>query len=233
MKVTFSIIAINQREVIMKKLLTITLAIVILFSFAVTPVMAKKAGEVKDDVYTDGTYGFSFKIPAGWSHKISSSKKPDRIVLSQKSYPVPRAFQENRDFAQIPTITLLADTTSETAEGFFNKLMDSKFKSKQKDYFMKKLRLISRPHEVLKKMEVIVQKAKTVQLEARQQYTVEVPQRGSDRADVFSDFKAGGLFLTVRDGNVFAIQIMYEHQYYAQYNDLFFKTLLGSLKFKK
>lgn len=216
----------------MKKLLFIIFNLVLILSFAAIPAMAKKAGEIKDGIYTDDTYGFSFKVPAGWSDKISSAKKPDRIVLNQKSYPVPQEFQgDNIDFAQVPTMIFLADTTSHVVDTFFEKFMDPEFKSKQKDYFYKKLRLISKPHEVLEKGEITIEKSKSLYIRARQQYTIEIPQRGSDRADIVSDFKSGAVFFTVRDNYVLVIQIIYEHQYDAQYKDLFFSTLLKSLKF--
>ena len=79
-----------------------------------SPVAAgKKAGEIKDGVYTDATYNYTFKVPEGWGAKISSAKKPNRIVLSQKSYPIPRHFQGmgKEDYAQIPLIHVIADKT--------------------------------------------------------------------------------------------------------------------------
>ncbi len=218
----------------MKKSLYIALAIVLAIFVISAPAMAKKAGEVKDDVYTDHDYKFSFKIPPGWSAKISKSKKPDRIVLTQKSYAVPQQFQGGvkEDYAQIPTVIVIADTTSLKVGEFVDSLLNDKFKSDQKKYFMRKMKLISRSHEIMKRREITVAGAKSIQLEARQQYTIEIPQEGSDKADVVTDFKGGAMFFTVRDGRIFIIYTIYEWYYNTLNLDLFYKRLIPGLKFE-
>lgn len=218
----------------MKKSLYITLAIVLAVFVISAPVVAKKAGKVKDDVYTDNNYKFSFKIPTGWSTKISKSKKPDRIILTQKSYAVPQQFQGGAkgDYAQIPTIIVIADTTSLKVDEFVDSLLDDKFKSDQKKYFMRKLKLISKSYEIMKRREITVAGAKSIQIEARQQYTIEIPQAGSDKADVVTDFKGGAIFFTVRDGRIFIIYMIYEWYYNKPNLDLFYKRLIPGLKFE-
>ncbi len=211
--------------------ISIVTIFLVLFLFSM-PVMAKKAGEVEDNIFTDSEYGFSLEVPQGWAYKIYSAKKPERIAMDQKSYPVPQAYQGgNEDYAQIPMIIVLADTTSLGVDQFVAKMLDSEFDSKQKKYFMRRLRLISGQYEELKRKEVSIQDVKSIQLYARQQYTTEVPQRGSDKADVYTDFKAGVVFFYVRDGHVFIIHMIYEYQFNAQYSDLFDSKLIPSLKF--
>jgi len=224
----------------MRKRLYAVVVIMIIVCCACATAWAGKAGEIKDDVYTDIVFNFSFKIPTGWSASIKDAKSALRISMNQKSYPVPEQFKAHPDYAQIPTITVLADTTSLTVDQFLDNLLDGKTKSKQKDFFLRNLALISRPHEVLKRSDATVAGAKAIQLDVRQQYSLEVAKppdpdddqaAGSDRADVVNDFKAGIIFVTVRDGKVLAIHGICEYKLSAQYKDSF-GALFNSLMLK-
>ncbi|MCP4570588.1 MAG: hypothetical protein GY841_23635 [FCB group bacterium] len=217
----------------MKKSYSLIMAIILALCLISAPVMAKKAGEIKDKVYTDKDYKFSMQIPEGWSTKIGKDNRPDRMALDEKSYPYPQHFQGGgkEDYAQIPMMIVLVDTCSIPVDKFLENLLDSKYKSGQKKYFMKKLRLISKTHEILKQKDITFHKAKAIQIEARQAYSIEVAERGSDRADVVSDFKGGAMFLTVRDGKIFVFHMIYEYTYNMQYQDTF-NRLISSLKFE-
>lgn len=223
----------------MRKRLHALVAIMVIVCFAYGTAWAGKAGGIKDDVYTDSGFNFSFKIPAGWSASIKDAKSALRISMNQKSYPVPEQFKAHPDYAQIPTITVLADTTSLTVDQFLDNLLDGKAKSKQKDFFLRNLALISKPHEVLKRSDATVAGAKAIQLDVRQQYSLEVAKpmdpddeaAGTDRADVVNDFKAGIIFVTVRDGKVLVIHGICEYKLSAQYKDSF-GVLFNSLALK-
>ena len=217
----------------MKKRYSLVLAIILAFCLISAPVMAKKAGKIKNNTFTDEKYNISLSFSPDWSGKAGKFKAPDRFMMDQKSYPSPRHFQGGgkEDYTQIPTFTLLVDTCSVPVDKFLENLLDSKFKSKQKKYFMKKLRLISKPHEILKQKDVTLAGAKAIHLEARQQYTMEVAEPGSDRADVVTDFKAGAMFLTVRDGNIYICHMIFEYTYNRQYLDTF-NRIIASLKFE-
>jgi hypothetical protein len=195
------------------------------------PVLAKKAGEVKDDVYTDGTYKFSVKVPTGWSPTIKDDRSPLRLVMTQKSYPAPPQFQANRDYTQIPTISILVDTTSLTVDQFVDSLLDSKCKTKQKQFFVKNMPLIAKVHEVLKRSNVTIGDVKALALDIRQAYTVEVAQAGSDMATVVQDYKSGKIFAAVRNGKIYIIHGICEYKLNSSYDE-FFNGVFTSLKFE-
>lgn len=197
----------------MKRYVVIVLAVVFLFSLVSIPVYAKKAGEILEDVYTDNTYDFSFKVPTGWGAKMKKDKSALRVTLTQKSPVPPYHFQgELRDYMQIPTIRVLVDTTSKGVDEFVDELLNSEFESKQKKNMMKLLNLISKSHEIQKRRTLTVGGNRAVVVEARQAYTMEVSVERSDRAEVVQDFKSGAIFFTVRDGNIIVFHVICEYQ---------------------
>jgi hypothetical protein len=215
-----------------KKHLTIALTLLFLFSLIGMPVQAKKAGEIENDIYSDNDFGFSFKVPDKWSVKVKKSKSALRLTMEEKSPVPPQQFQgELRDYMQIPTIKILADTTSLTCEEFVDSLLSPEYDNKQKNFFMKSLNLISKPHEIQKRSNVTFEGANATVLEARQAYTMEVSARGSDRADVINDHKKGAIFFTVRDGNVIIIHMICEYKTSTSLMGVF-DALLKSLTFK-
>lgn len=215
----------------MKRVICLASVCLFLITVIAAPVLAKKAGEIKEDVYTDGLYKFSVKVPAGWASTVKDEKSPLRMVLTHKSYAVPQQFQGNPDYAQIPTITVLVDTTSLTVDQFIDSLLDGKFKSKQKSFFLKNMQLIAKPHDVLKRSPITVGDAKGIAMEVRQAYTVEVAQSGSDMADVVQDYKSGQIYLTVRNGHVYVIHGICEYKLNLTYKGTF-DAFFASLQFE-
>lgn len=215
----------------MKKAICLVLTCLFFVVVVAAPALAKKAGEVKDDVYTDANHKFSVKIPTGWSPTIKDERSPLRLVLTQKSYPVPEQFQSNRDYAQIPTISVLVDTTSLTVDQFVDSLLDSKCKSKQRQFFVRNMPSIAKVYDVLKRSNTTAGDAKALALEVRQQYSVEVAQSGSDMADVVQDYKSGKIFVTVKNGKAYVIHGICEYKLNTSY-DQFFTGVFNSLKFE-
>lgn len=206
----------------MKQTLYVILATSILCLMIAMPAFATKAGEIKDNVYTDTDYKFSFKIPDGWGTDVKSSKSAIRISMTQNSAPVPQQFQSGgKDYAQVPTLSVFVDTTSVTADQFIKNLTDPKFKSEQKKYFMQKLTIISKPFEVQKEKDVTIANAIAKAVEYKQRYTVEINEAGSDKANIVTDYKGGSIFAAVRDGKIYLFHIVYEYQYNAQYMGIF------------
>jgi hypothetical protein len=195
------------------KFIGIALTVVLFIACIGTPIQAKKAGEVKDNVYYDDSYNFSFAIPEGWSANIKSSKYALRLTMDQKSPVPPYQFQGAlRDYMQIPTMAVIVDTTSLGANEFVDSLLSPTFKSKQKKFMDKYLRIFSRPYEMVKRQEVTFKGKLAVMMEARQPYEITVAQGRSDKADVVNDNKYGTVFVTVRDGHVYLITMICEYR---------------------
>lgn len=215
----------------MRKCVCLAVVITVFISLSGIPAFGKKAGDVKDDVYYDNQHDFSFDVPTGWSTNIKSDKQVVRLTMDQKSPVPPYHFRgELQDYMQIPTMVVIADTTSFTVEQFIDSLLSPSYETKQTSYFMKYLKIISRPHEVLKRNQITFQDETAVMFEVRQPYEMTVSQRGSDRATVVNDFKYGSIFVTVRDGHVFIIHMICEYETSAPIVKMF-NTVINSLKF--
>jgi hypothetical protein len=215
----------------MRKGVIATVAFCFVLCLLAMPAAAKKAGEIKDNVYTDSDYGFSFQVPSGWSVNIKASKSALRLAMNQTSPIPPRHFEGDlRDYMQIPVISVLVDTCSVPVDTFIHRLQDAGYKSKQKEYFMTQLKLISKPHEIMKSKDVTLGSDKGTILQVRQAYMTEVAQRGSDRADVINDYKAGSVLFTVRGGHVYIFHMICEYQSSEPILTLF-DAMINSLKF--
>jgi hypothetical protein len=205
-----------------------------IFLAMVTSIQAKKAGEVTDGVFHDEKFGYTMSFPGGWGENVKSEKSALRVILAEKSYPIPRHFQGagKEDYATIPTIAILADTTSLTAQQFIDSLLNAEDKSKQLEYFERNTRIISRPYEVEKRQGLTVDEQEGYLVQARQQYSMEVAERGSDRADIVNDYKAGFVFAMVKDGTVIAVNGICERSFISNYMPVFL-DVVQSIKFEE
>lgn len=222
----------------MKKLVMLLGTTVLLITLAVSPLSAKKAGIIANDTYTDDEFGFSFATPNGWSIEVKNAKSLIRVAMTQKSYPSPKHFQGGgEDYTQIPTITVFADTTTLTVENFVKSLFDPEVKSEQKKFFMQKLAIISKPHDILKSKDVNIAGVTGKIIEAKQRYTTEVaekgtaddPERGTDKSKIVTNHKGGAILFVVKGDKVYVIHLICEFEFYGQNSDLF-NSILGSLK---
>ncbi len=194
------------------------------------PAWAKKAGEVKDGKYIDGDYKFSFTVPDGWGVDIKQSKSPLRLVMTQNQAPIPQHFLNGgEDYAQTPTMVVFADTTSLTAEQFLNALNDSNVKSEQKKFFLQKLTIITKPHDVLKEKDITIAGIPAKVGEYKQLYQVDVSVRGTDKSNQVTNYKGGSIFIGVKNNMVYLFYIIFEYQYNNQYIGIF-NAILGTLK---
>jgi hypothetical protein len=223
-----------------KRFVYVAVTVCFVVTLWAVPGFTKQAGEIKDGVYTDKDYQFSLKIPVGWSAKVKEAKSALRLSMDQTSAVPPEHLTGDlRDYMQIPTVVVIVDTTSLTVGQFIDNLLSPKFESKQKDGMLRLLKLISRPHEVLKRSEITFENAPATMIEARQPYEMEVSGRGaeldadsldSDRANVINDHKYGSMFFTVRDGHIYAIHLICEYKTSSSIVEIY-NAMIGSLKF--
>ena len=215
----------------MKRFVYVAVTVCFVVTLWVVPGLAKPAGEIKDGVYVDKDYQFSLKIPVGWSANVKEAKSALRLAMDQKSATPPEHFTGDlRDYMQIPTVIVIVDTTSLTVGQFIDNLLSPKFESKQKSGMLRLLKLISRPHEILKRSEITFENAPAAMIEARQPYEMEVSERGSDRASVINDHKYGSMFFTVRDGRIYVIHLICEYKTSSTIVEIY-NSMISSLKF--
>jgi len=126
----------------MRRLLCVTLALLILAPAADAARKKAKAGKVNDGVYTDAKYDFTLKVHDNWKISIKKDKENVRLTMIQKKYGVPADYIDAPDNTEVPKLTIIVDTCSLGPHAFLDSLVSRKFKSKQKSRIVGKFDLL-------------------------------------------------------------------------------------------
>lgn len=225
----------------MKRLLIITLVLLVCVPAGFARRKKTKAGKVQDNIYTDSDYGFQMPLIEGWKVKIGSQKSHYRLSLVQKNYDVPAEYQDAEDYTQVPRIVVWVDTTTLGASAFVDSLVSPTFKSKQKKEVFKEFELINeasagsgtyRDPLVRKGRRTIkVDGAKGVRWSGRATYMKEVALSASSTGGGKRVRGAyGGTVVALKKGNVVVVlHMMCEWNYYNGINEIMM-NMVNALK---
>ena len=196
----------------------------------------KKTGEVKKNVYSDSKFGFQITGIPNW--KVKTEKEPSllRVFMTQKNYKMSRAPGASRHTTAIPTILVLADTTSLSLAEVESCLFHKGKKLKNKDDYMIKLDLIPNS-EYLGIGDVMIDSlpARMYTLQQKYKRTVEdIRKRASPLGStvIIEDFLAGHVILFKKGNNIYLVQFSCEREFFAPTNEEFQK-IMKSWKFAK
>ncbi len=103
----------------------------------------EKAGEIKDNVFTDKKYGYSLTLSEGWKSKVLPNKGNFRLVLTQKNYETPSYFMSAPEYTKVPRIIVYADTSSYDPMTFLDSLIDESYSSPQKNEILKEFEILN------------------------------------------------------------------------------------------
>ena len=219
----------------MKKFLTWTMMFFfVLLSTTGSYAKPKKTGKVEKNVYTDSKYGFQTTGLNNW--KVKAQKEPSlvRVIMTQKNFKVstiPGATQYN---TAIPTILVLADTTSLSLKQIEECLLKQGKRLQNEEEFMLKLDLVPNS-EYLEINDVMIDSVPARDYTLKQPYkktgediTVRDPIYGS--AVIIQDFLAGHVILFKKGKNIYVVQFSCEREFYYPSNAEFQK-IIGSWKF--
>jgi hypothetical protein len=224
-----------KKEDVMRKLLI--LIITCLFALSTTfNVYAKprKTGEVEKNIYTDSQFGFQITGLGNW--KVKNQKEPSlvRAIMTQKNYKVSSIPGASKYTTAIPTIVVLADTTSLSLEQLENSILEGGKLLQNKDEFLIKLDLVHNS-EYLEIHDVMIDSAPARDYTLKQPYKktgedirVRDPIYGS--SVIIQDFQAGHVILFKRGRNIYVVQFSCEREFYYPTNSEFQK-IIGSWKF--
>ncbi len=213
----------------MKRLLIFFLTIIMAFNIAGARKKKNKAGEIKDEIYTDFKYDFTLKAPEDWKSSIKKSDSEVRLVLSKKVYEIPIDYQSQPTYTKIPKITVFVDTTSMPLEWFVDSLLSDKYKSDQKKMIMEEC-------EVLSISEIYVEEFRKIKhskmstgdingiiLTGERRYRINIP-------NPVTNFYGGAIFLTKKDDNIFIFHFICEKFYFEDlYQD--FMGIMNTMQF--
>jgi hypothetical protein len=223
------------KEVAMRRL-TVGLTLIVAILMIANPCLAKKkkTGEVKKSVYTDAKFGFQITGLDNW--KIKTQKEPSclRASMTQKNHKVSRTPGATAQTTAIPTILILADTTSLSLAEVETCLFYKCENLENKDKYRIKLDLIPNS-EYLGVGDVMVDSlpARMYTLQQKYKKTVEDPrERMSPMGStvIIEEFLAGHVILFKKENNIYVVQFSCEREFFAPTNEEFQK-IIQSWKF--
>jgi hypothetical protein len=218
----------------MKKL---TILVVTFFYLTICTVMtlaADKTGEVKDNVYTDASFGFRITGLANWKVKNQNEPSLVRVIMTQKNYKTSTIPGSSKYTTTIPSILVLADTTSLSLEQVEDCLLKSGKGLGDQDQFAIKLDLIPNS-EILEIHDLTVDSVPARDYVLKQPYKktgedprVRDPLYGSQV--IIQDFLAGHLIIFKKGHNVYVVQSSCEREFFYP-TDSEFQKIIGSWGF--
>ncbi len=219
-----------------KFLLWFVISLTLLLVNFVPVVQAGNTGKVEKNIYTDSQFRFQVTAMDNW--KVKSEKEPslNRVVMTQKNYKATNMQGGSQYNSAVPTILILADTTSLSLKQVEESLLDKKEYLSKKSEFMMKLDLI--PNSEYVEINDI-----TVDSIPARDYTIRQPYKktGEDprvhdsmygNTVIIKDYLAGHVVLFKKDKNIYVIQFSSEREFFYP-NDAEFQKMMGSWKFIK
>jgi hypothetical protein len=210
------------------KMILMALGLILLVTH---PCFAKKksTGEVKKNVYTDSKFGFQITGLANW--KVKSEKEPSllRVLMTQKNYKISTASGSAQYTTAIPTILILADTTSLSLADVESSLFQNGEKLKNREDYMMNLDLIPNSEYLgIGDVTVAGLPARLYTLQQKYKKTIEdIKQRTSPMGNtvIIEDFLAGHVLLFKKGNNLYIVQFSCEREFFAPTNEEFQKII--------
>ncbi|MCK4385678.1 MAG: hypothetical protein KAW52_05380 [candidate division Zixibacteria bacterium] len=195
---------------------------------------AKKTGKVEKNVYTDSTFGFQITGLDNWKVKAQKEASLVRVLMTQKNYKMSSIRGASKYTTAIPTILVLADTTSLSLKQMEESILKEGKLLQNKDDFMIKLDLVPNS-KYLEIHDVMIDSVPARDYTLKQPYKktgedirVRDPVFGS--SVIIQDFLAGHVILFKKGNNIYVVQFSCEREFYYPTNSEFQK-IIGSWKF--
>ncbi len=126
----------------MRRILLMTLTLLVCFSSVDARRKVAKAGKVSDGVYTDAAHGFSITLNEGWKYKINPASENFRVVMTQNKWEAPAYYQDAEDYTMIPRLVIWSDTTTLGVFPFVDSLVSESAQSDQKKEILKEFEIL-------------------------------------------------------------------------------------------
>lgn len=210
----------------MKKLILACLVLALFVPSLQARKKKEEAGKVKDLVYTDKKYDFSFSINKGWKSAVQLDKENFRIVLTQRSYETPHDYLNAPEYTKVPRIVVYADTSSISTLVFLDSLVSGTYSSDQKKEILKEFEIIDEQavEEGTERDKTVTRKRRTVTIgeqaaalwEGKANYrkyvSTSVSAIGGKR--VYGAY-GGGIVVAKKDNTIVLFHVISEWDYFA------------------
>jgi len=218
----------------MKKLTIFVVTLLFLAASTVVAPAAEKTGEVKDNVYTDAKFGFRITGLQNWKVKKQDEPSLVRLIMTQKNYKtstIPGASKYN---TIIPSIVVMADTTSLSLQEVEDCLLKSRKGLGHQDEFNMKLDLIANS-DISEIHDITVDSVPARDYILKQPYKktgedprVRDPLYGSQV--IIQDYLAGHVIVFKKGRNVYVVQSICEREFFYP-TDSELQKIIGSWEF--
>ncbi len=184
-----------------------------------------KAGEVKDQVYTDKKYNFKVSLNDEWKYKIRKNDDNFRTVLVQKNYEIPPDYLDAPDYTMVPRLVLWVDTTSMSVFAFMDSLLSESYSSDQKKELFREFDILndniseggnSREKLVTRKKRALnIGEYKALEWTGQMKYRKEVAESASSIGGKRVIGAYGGSMLGIKkDNNIYLFHLICEWNYF-------------------
>jgi hypothetical protein len=209
----------ERREELVKKLAGLLIAFTLVLAGVVgSSAKADKTGEVEKNVYTDSKFGFQVTGLKNWKMKAQKEPSLVRVVMTQRNFKVSSIPGADKHTTSIPTILILADTTSLSPEQFQESLLGKGTLLQNKEEFMLKLDLLPNS-ETLEAHDVIIDSMPARDYTLKQPYKktgedprIRDPIYGS--SVIIKDFVAGHVLFFKKGKTVYVVQSSCEREFF-------------------
>jgi len=210
----------------MKKLILACLVLVLFVPSLQARKKKEEAGKVKDLVYTDKKYDFSFSINKGWNYNIQANKENFRVVLTQKNYETPHDYTDTPEYTKVPRIVVYADTSSISALVFLDSLVSGTYSSEQKKEILREFEILNEQavEEGTERDKTVTRKRRTITIDElsaalwegkanyRKYVSTSISAIGGRR--VYGAY-GGGVVVAKKDNTIVLFHVISEWDYFA------------------
>jgi hypothetical protein len=218
----------------MKKLTIFAVTLLYLAVCTVSVLAAEKTGEVKDNVYTDAKFGFRITGLQNWKVKKQNEPSLVRVLMTQNNYKTSSIPGASKYTTTIPSILVLADTTSLSLQQVEDCLLKSGKGLGDQQEFAIKLDLIPNS-EISEIHDITVDSIPARDYILKQPYKktgedprVRDPLYGSQV--IIQDYLAGHVIIFKKGRNVYVVQSYCEREFFYP-TDSEFQKIIGSWEF--
>jgi hypothetical protein len=218
----------------MKKLTMLVVTFFYLTACTVVALAADKTGEIKDNVYTDAKFGFQITGLQNWKVKKQNEPSLVRVLMTQTNYKTSSIPGASKYTTTIPSILVLADTTSLSLAQVEDCLLKSGKGLGDQEEFSIKLDLIPNS-EISEIHDITVDSIPARDYVLKQPYKktgedprVRDPLYGSQV--IIQDFVAGHVILFKKGHNIYVVQSSCEREFFYP-TDSEFQKIMGSWEF--
>ena len=205
----------------MKKLIVIVSLVLLLVPYADARRKVKKAGTIKNNIYTDANYNFKLTLNDEWKSTVKKEKENFRLVLVKKNYDIPIDYADATDYTQVPRIVVYADTSTVPTLAFIDSLVSDSYKSDQKKEILKEFEILNESDLIpkgRKPLSVGKSESKGFQWLAQAKYVKEVATRASSVGGKRVYGSYGGAIIAVKNGStILLFHMMCEYQFFEPY----------------